>query len=746
MIALKGYLFLKNADKDEVKPIKKTFILVFFHLVLLATVLSHQACSNIKFELLESSPSQKLSGGNGTGYDGKLTYYHFVPGFTCDGKSAPQSTIQQINDQFVFTESTFEMCGARQENIKSTDIHFSKDQNFVVGFNGDIFEKKENGTNVFVDVPNRLVEAWCFAKSNDQSIEILINYDSQLKRAEKTTLIKNLSTGAVTETVDNSIARTIFDIAVMYKSSGFDLTIDKKIPVPSQLGLFQGQLKTSQFNSNQFSIADCYLGGDFDARIWPGKMIADSNVMQMKLLKSSNSLVLLEKSLSANQFGKIVKIDSNSQKNVLSPLGTGAGVLDFKSSPDENFLVYRSSLGTTTQLFSVNVNSGITNQINHTLTNSNQKTESDYFITSDSNSVIYKDGSHDATSDVESWLRKSRLDGSQISQQINPDLPLIGDYGVYSYLSFSNLNTVVYLTGPISNDDTKLYATNTVTKSTVDITPALPAQWFIPFNYPIYKISEDDTILIIAQKKDLISSGYLLLKLKIDGTLLKELEIAGSFPQFLGPSTALSRSKPAHIIDLKSFAKTEFSFANQDLFKIDQSGSQIIHWSPSKRQLTLRSLLIGSDSDLCSDLIKSNQLDLGKYLELTDSNNWYFAMASSNQPQVVRLLKYSVLSKNCVLVNSVIIQNNFNVSIEISSDKKFAFLKTFNSAQPTTSTILNLISVPLDGKVPREIVSEMKGNIFQYNEHIYVPDLETLYLKVKEITSGNMKVFQLKSH
>ena len=63
------------------KPFYFTFLILFI------TIFSFQNCSPSFYSLQGESYSEKTSdSGNGGGYEGKITYYRFVPDLMCGGQ------------------------------------------------------------------------------------------------------------------------------------------------------------------------------------------------------------------------------------------------------------------------------------------------------------------------------------------------------------------------------------------------------------------------------------------------------------------------------------------------------------------------------------------------------------------------------------------------------------------------------------------------------------------------------------
>lgn len=85
-------------------------------LILILTALSvqlilfGQGCQPVNFtSIVPQAPTSLLHSnvaGNGGTYDGKLIGMHFVPGFTCEGKAAPKSTIvRELDNKWYYSES-----------------------------------------------------------------------------------------------------------------------------------------------------------------------------------------------------------------------------------------------------------------------------------------------------------------------------------------------------------------------------------------------------------------------------------------------------------------------------------------------------------------------------------------------------------------------------------------------------------------------------------------------------------------
>ncbi len=117
------------------KPLRWLIILsgTSFLIVLLGQGCFHsQDNSQIRLESLIKLNSSGVTGNGGT-YDGKLLAHHYVPGFTCEGKSAPQSTIERDQGQWYYSESNFNQCHSISRlPISHEEIEIQSSFNYAV--------------------------------------------------------------------------------------------------------------------------------------------------------------------------------------------------------------------------------------------------------------------------------------------------------------------------------------------------------------------------------------------------------------------------------------------------------------------------------------------------------------------------------------------------------------------------------------------------------------------------------------
>lgn len=81
-------------------------------------------------------------GGNGGSYDGKLTFLHVVPGFTCETKKAPKAILRRDQGIWKLTENQTAKCEAILDQIV-TDVQYKEGSSFL-NYKGNDFYKENN--------------------------------------------------------------------------------------------------------------------------------------------------------------------------------------------------------------------------------------------------------------------------------------------------------------------------------------------------------------------------------------------------------------------------------------------------------------------------------------------------------------------------------------------------------------------------------------------------------------------------
>lgn len=108
----------------------------------LALILVGQNCSRTSFTSSSTQPPEiqqlNAGGGNGEGYEGKLTFIHAKANFLCEGQYAPKSILRwSPEDQWTLTENTREKCASIDRSPVTNINHRFGEQ--IIRFRGAVY-------------------------------------------------------------------------------------------------------------------------------------------------------------------------------------------------------------------------------------------------------------------------------------------------------------------------------------------------------------------------------------------------------------------------------------------------------------------------------------------------------------------------------------------------------------------------------------------------------------------------------
>lgn len=195
-------------------------------IALLGMALVFQNCSRVNFSLLQTlgSPDKITASNNGTFFDGKLTYYHSIPGYTCEDKASARSEILSKEGKYFLTQHLPEKCaGVDKLPLPSAEVDRSAYNQELIGFNSLIFVRADNPPQTDSSL---LTEAWCQPEiadpSNGIDIAITVNETNLVTQGR----VYRSNQAPLNLPLQRTVSNTLAD----YQGQGVSLKIDRSVP------------------------------------------------------------------------------------------------------------------------------------------------------------------------------------------------------------------------------------------------------------------------------------------------------------------------------------------------------------------------------------------------------------------------------------------------------------------------------------------------------------------------------------
>jgi hypothetical protein len=203
-----------NSGGVSLRSLKKLPILLFSAVLLL----SFQNCTRYAFLPLHGEFSLKSTdstdGGNGGGYDGKpdATYYRYVPGFSCEGKSSYKDRLEVRGEALFLFENHLQTCATQSRPLSSADVLRSPLQQDSVSLNDFIYTKEARPADErFQPNSPAIEEVLCRDDFTQPQLEII----TQFSESQNTT-----KTRVYTSTAGGGTVRMVEDLAAVRNYSG----------------------------------------------------------------------------------------------------------------------------------------------------------------------------------------------------------------------------------------------------------------------------------------------------------------------------------------------------------------------------------------------------------------------------------------------------------------------------------------------------------------------------------------------
>lgn len=719
--------------------------------ILTCIVFFHQGCGKVGFKSV-IDPAQKMS-GNGSGYGGKLTYNHLVPDFTCEGKAAHRASLEIDGANATWTENNFNKCNSVSLSVPVADIDRSNRQADVVGYKEMILEQQTTQVaDVSLTVPSTLVEAWCQEQQSPYRFEILAYYD-RIDQKAHLRVISQDGAGQIQDDPAVSVARTISANAVQYASSTSDLKIDK-LKAGTKAGLYQGTLKIKLQANDVVTPVECRFGGLLDARLWPSKLVADGNVVQHQFLKSSEQLVYVDQKLSATNQPQnsmyVLDLKSETSKLISQPT-TNYGVEDFKVNASESNILFRSRGNISIELFVIRPNGTGLSQLSQPLTTAYQFVEPDYRFSADEQSVFYRDGFQEPGNDVEKWLRSVSVNGGTV-QQINPNMDLNGDVGVYAHATSKLNQSTVYLAGELYP---RIYSYNPISRATTDVTPTLATGWVFNWFSELLIPKSARWVFISAINQNAVLSPTPLLgtlfAIASDGSDTRDLQINTSNfslspeqnwivvePHVRTTTQDKFSSNETIFTQTESLRKFSYNFGSNLNWKFIKS-ENLIFTGIGQGQSKIINPITGVTETICSSIS-------GTIKSVVDSADQQFLFIASESVDHSRhLWKYDFATSRCLKINSYLGSGAPNLKLIVSKNNKFVVIKESGLGKNIYAPDAGqLYLVPTDGKPTIQINVPAFPVIENVNDFEFInTDSQVLFQTQSTFTDAQLYIWTI---
>jgi hypothetical protein len=611
--------------------------LILFGLILLPFFYNN--CAKIRFESLLASVDNSVKqaeSDNGTGYGGKLTYYHYIPGYVCENRNSPFSKLEYspAEQNSILTSSKENQCLSIPGPIPNSEIDSGSLQNRVIGYGERIFESNSAGPAV---VPESPIEIWCVDQWKAPTIEILSLYNKAENHAETQFYFPS-----VPKRTEPNPSRVVNQQTVHLSSKYFDLLVDKS-KSGLKPGTIGGTLTISEGASTQ--TLQCRLGGYLDARLWPAKAVQFDVLAQMEWNPLEGLFYTVSGQTSPAPWSENVLStfsgDGTQRKVLIGNTSNTRGVYNFKFSADRTNLFVQAALAgdVTTQLYSLNPKApAAPRRLNDILTDLGQYVSGEIVSDPSSDLVYYMDGAQETGQDIEQWLRAVSLTTGNITQ-INKSL-FGADEGVGQFEVSYSLGKVIYSAGFVEHEIwmTDLLGGN---PRKIDLSSYLGSTYWI--EYYVKKASRwlmmnDRYLVLVATPRSYLYGKSLLLTIDLATEKVAYLYEVPGIP-FLSPVPALPLVRVGNSENLELYLDLTTGLLNSasEIQTILKNSNNI------KGQQYAASLTILKALDLCEDGEK-----LIARIRVNESN-WLLIKRGSVAAASIFLISND--STNCRMIN-----------------------------------------------------------------------------------------------
>ncbi len=676
-------------------------ILLVCALAFLAVV-PFQNCSN-KAQLKTTGTGQQMGGGNGEGYGGKpdASYYHFVPEFTCEGREAAFREIRVEAGEAKLIENNSLQCAASETNLQPSDVDRSPYQGDLVGYQDKIFELKERAVT---EIPDELVEAWCFDDPNNKQLEVVHRYDRVLSAARA--VIRRRVNNTLQEVQPTNVSRVVEMRMVKFRAQDYSLDISKDTPTttPGQfVGVFSANLDGQQV-SLQLS---CRLGGYLDARLWPAPLVVDGNVNQYEYLPATGSILAsVTKMFENKSFLSELFLSTGSKRALTNVEPVGRGTANFKMAADSRGVYFRSEDSATPGRRLYYRDPGGTIAPHSPPMVASDAEEVREFEILKSGGVVYRAASQDTSlpADAEPWLWRVATPGST-PVQLNPNLGP-GDIDFWYFDVSEPLGRIAYAktgSGPsCTNSCLEWFSVDFDGNNRVAL--PIPSGFRFGFGSSRWQVGAGNQHLILAMADAplYLSISSRLVAAAVDGSSAADLGIYGYVEAISsdrqafyvnGVMNSLTPVQPDYLVKVGSWEKTQLPQMISAQFTPD--GRQLVGYNSTGVHVV--DVATGAARTSCAGMGQIRALAIGK------SGGIFIADDSGG---VVSLYRSDL--STCRLVNRIPAvvnrpptnRKDVGVKIVVSSDETQLALMVEDQAW---AGLTSLYWVPGNGQAPVKV-------------------------------------------
>lgn len=730
----------KKVDKKEMIKFSILFAVIFLFLSL-----TFQNCS--QSVLFTDLSDIQVSSKNGTPYDGKqtVTYYRFIESYTCQGRPSALSYLEIQGLKVSLFENSNSQCSNSSTELTAENLDVSQHQNFVVGYEEGIFQLY---TGTDKSIPADLIEVWCKeTKKGEQpglsNLEFITYYDSN-KMFGSTNIY--YSEKSVTKSLELSNTQRLIDINSISISLGetFSLTVHRDRPT-AQKGLFESFYKININGQILTSEIACRLGGQVDPTVWPAVQFDNLNVDQVRLSQDKNSLVFLADSTLLGKNLYSLDVVSKQVKRLTS-VGPLRRVSSFIEENEKYFFNADFGAQFAAELFSLDKSTLSLNRVSQELNSpyaENQFVTNDFKFIKSLNRIIYKDGSHENSTDVEQWLISARADGSE--KKVISRKYTAADSGVQDFQIFESTQRVLYVGGDIMSPELNIVDADGGNHKNV-VLPFESIHERINFKAKLIRPAQADYVFVksvesrpsyVERLYFVSATGNELVRLPTDWSI-ESVSESGAFVLLSNRNSKLKKifsSNSRTVEDLGEWLDLKFASFDSDFVGLRQhEGNQrVLQKVNSSTKLIEAACSFGKQEQLVFTQEKSGEI---------------FVAAYKNIESKIEL--YKLQSDHCQLINSTVLVDKFINSIKeiiISPQNEFALVLASQKVwvspvrSPTylqSETVSSVIYLPLNGRASYKL-SLASDRMSTIQDIIFTNNKSEFFILLGDLGGGGKK-------
>ncbi len=257
--------------------------------------LSNDVLFQGNFLLPQSKIESSDSGGNGGGYEGKLTgiYARYLPDYECEGKAAPHSFVEIQENKVLLVKNSVDRCRSNQLEVPlSSIISFPTDPDIIALKDG--LYQKMNSENIFEKPSLDPTEVFCMSLEKSPKYRLKLRSNIQ---THSTVSAEVLEISTLKKTLISDVSEDLFMQQLKFSKDPFQLKVDAR-----KVDLFDfrsGQFPAEMTWKNSDSPAShhqekmlCRLALQYDGVQWPSKPLHFSKILSWTFDQSFSQIFL----------------------------------------------------------------------------------------------------------------------------------------------------------------------------------------------------------------------------------------------------------------------------------------------------------------------------------------------------------------------------------------------------------------------------------------------------------------------